>query len=342
MQNHWFIVPSPDGLPSGGTVYNRELLRGLAGLGFPAQPLELGAAARALSAGVPGVYWVDTLYLQDFESLWRANQGRCPLGLLVHYLPSLVEHADVPPAAQLRADERFALYQCDVLLASSQFMRRALARLGVAAPTLVVEPGCLTQRSAEILPALAGVRALLVANLTPGKGVEPFLRALAGKLQPSDAFQLEIVGSFATDPEYAAACVACVEQHPLLARHVSFAGGLSPEQVCERLLHSNLLVSASRMESFGMAVAEARTAGVPVAALAKGNLAELVEPAAGGVLAADDQALADACLALARDHSLRARAVALARSRPRRARSFDDAARELVSQLSGMGLRGQG
>jgi len=340
MRNHWFIVPSPDGLPSGGKVYNRELLRGLAGLGFPAQPLELGAAEVQLSAGVAGVYWVDTLYLPAFESLWRANQGRCSLGLLVHYLPSLVEKGDIPRPAELRADERFALHQCDMLLASSQFMQRVLVMLGVAAPTLVVEPGCLTERTAEILPELAGVRALMVANLTPGKGVAPFLHALGRQLRPGDAFQLEIIGSFATDSEYAAACVASAEQHPLLARCVSFAGGLSPEEVCQRLLHSNLLVSASRMESFGMAIAEARTAGVPVVALGKGNLVELVDPAAGGRLVADDDALADACLAFARDHSLRARAIAQARSRSRPHRSFDDAARELVSRLSGMGSRG--
>jgi glycosyltransferase involved in cell wall biosynthesis len=340
MQNHWFIVPSPDGLPSGGNLYNRELLRGLAKLGFPAQRLELPAAARALGAGVPGVYWVDTLYLQDFEALWRANQGRWPLGLLAHYLPSLVDKGDALPAADLRAEESFALHHCDVLLASSQYMQRTLARLGVAVPELVVEPGCLAQRTAEILPEFAGVRALLVANLTPGKGIEPFLRALGSRLRPGDAFQLEIVGSFAADPEYAAACMASVAQEPLLARHVRFSGGLSPEKVSERLLRSNLLVSASRMESFGMAVAEARTAGVPVAALAKGNLSELVDTAAGGVLAANDQALAEACLSLARDHALRTRAVALARSRRRPARSFEDASHDFVSQLSGIDLRG--
>jgi glycosyltransferase involved in cell wall biosynthesis len=340
MRNHWFIVPSPDGPPSGGTLYNRELLRGLSGLGFPAQRLELAAAAGVLRAGVSGVYWVDTLYLQDFELLWRANQRRSPLGLLAHYLPSLVDKGGGLQAEDLCAEERFALHHCDVALTSSQYMRHALAGLGLSVPTLVIEPGCLTQRKAEILPDAAGVRALMVANLTPGKGVAPFLAALAGELRDSDAFQLEIVGSFEADPAYAWSCVDTVQQHPVLARRVSFSGSLSPEKVSERLLRSNLLVSASRMESFGMAVAEARTAGVPVAALAKGNLSELVATDAGGVLLANDQALAETCLAFARDHSLRARAVALARSRPRPARSFDDASREFMSGVSAIGWRG--
>jgi glycosyltransferase involved in cell wall biosynthesis len=340
MASHWFIVPSPDGPPTGGTLYNRELLRGLGSLGFPAQRLALPAAAGVLKAGVPGVYWVDTLYLQAFESLWRANQRRSPLGLLVHYLPSLVDKGDALRAADLSAEERFALHHCDVLLTCSQYMRQTLARLGASAPNLVIEPGCLTRGKAEALPDAVGVRALMVANLTPGKGVAPFLTALAGELRDSDAFQLEIVGSFEADPGYARSCVDAAQLQPALARRVSFSGCLSPEKVNERLLRSNLLISASRMESFGMAVAEARTAGVPVVALARGNLSELVVPEAGGVLTADDQALAQTCLGFARDHSLLAGAVALARSRPRPTRSFEDASRELVSAVSGLGLLG--
>ncbi|HXK18297.1 MAG TPA: glycosyltransferase family 4 protein [Polyangiaceae bacterium] len=338
MPEHRFIVPDLQGPPSGGTLYNRELLRELKSLGTPASTLEPDLALAALQAGEAGVYWVDTLFLEHFEALWRANRQRRVLGLLAHYLPSLVAQGDAVPTEGLRRDEAFALAHCDVVLAPSGYLKRALIRLGLAAPCFVVEPGCLTHGLAANETGSAGVRALMIANLTPGKGVEPFLRALSQQLRAEDAFQLEIVGRLDLDAACARACQNAVQEHAELSRRVVFSGGLSPTQVSERLLASNLLISASRMESFGMAVADALTVGVPVVALGRGNVIELVDAAAGGVLAASDDELALACLTLARDASAHARAVELAQSRPRRPRSFADAAADFVRQVSASDL----
>jgi glycosyltransferase involved in cell wall biosynthesis len=343
MAEHWFIVPPIEGPPSGGTVYNRELLRELASAGQAIGVLDPLAARDALAAGAAGVYWVDSLFLEHFPALTLANHQRRALGLVAHYLPSLVEQSDAATPQSLGSDERFALSHADVVLAPSEFMRRSLVRLGLAerACCLVVEPGCMAPGVPAEPAPLDGVRALLIANLTRGKGVEPLLRALALELRESDAFQLEIVGRLDVDASYARSCRARVEQQPELARRVTFAGSLSPAQVAERLLSSNLLISASRMESFGMAIAEARTVGVPIAALARGNVRDLVQHESGGALASSDAELAQACLGLARDRGAHARALRLARAHPRPPRSFADAARDFETQVSaiGFGLR---
>ena len=331
-------MPDLQGPLSGGTLYNRELVRELQILGVPVSALEPDAALVALTAGEPAVYWVDTLFLGHFEALWRANRKRSVLGLLAHYLPSLVARGEAVPSDGLQRDESFALQHCDVALAPSGYLKNALIRLGLAAPCLVVEPGCLTHGLANKPTDADGVRALMIANLTPGKGVEPFLRALAKQLLHSDAFQLEIAGRLDIDAAYALACLKTVQEHARLAERVVFSGGLPPALVGERLRASNLLISASRMESFGMAVAEALTVGVPVAALGRGNVIELVQSAAGSVLAASDEALAEACLALARDPAAHVRAVERAQTHLRRPRSFAAAAEDFARQISATGL----
>jgi len=336
----WFITPTLDGPISGGTLYNRGLLTALSQQGIPVSRLDESDAERALGAGEPGGYWVDTLFLERFESLWRANRARRTLGLLVHYLPSLVEHGDALELAQLSRAEAFALSHADAGLAPSAYMKSTLERLGFAKPErcLVVEPGSvIAGRIAE--PATCdGVRALLIGAVTPGKGVEPFLRALGAELTGDDGFTLDIVGGMGADPSYAQSCRALVDASPRLRERVTFAGSLPPEHVVTKLASSNLLVSASRMESFGMALAEARTLGVPVAARRGGNSATLIGAGAGGALLESDRALACFCLNFARDRGAHRRAAELAWRHARPPRSFADAARDFVAQLSAVEL----
>lgn len=339
---HWFVVPPLDGPASGGTVYNRELVRELSRLGVAVEALAPDAAGAALAAGAAGCFWVDSLFLEHFEALARGNVARRPLGLLAHYLPSLVEQGDGATPRSLSRAEASTLARTDLLLAPSSYMKAALMRLGFAASgrCFIVEPGCLATGTRPPPPARAGLRALLIANLTPGKGVEPFLRALAAELEPRDELQLTIVGSLEADHDCARACQRLVEAEPQLTQRVTFTGELPPSGVLALLSAGDLLISASRMESFGMAIAEARTLGVPVAARAGGNTTSLVDPAAGGTLFDGDRELARGCCELSRAPLALARVAQLARRYPRAPRSFADAAREFLDQLSSTDLAG--
>jgi glycosyltransferase involved in cell wall biosynthesis len=84
------------------------------------------------------------------------------------------------------------------------------------------------------------------------------------------------------------------------------------------------------MEAYGMALAEARAAGVPIIALAAGNAPAHVEPAAGGALCISREEIAAELLRLARDSALLAERDRLARAAIR-TRSWDDAAAELIA-----------
>src|SRR5690606_31099232 len=80
-------------------------------------------------------------------------------------------------------------------------------------------------------------------------------------------------------------------------------GRLSRAELAQRYHRSHLYLSPARLESFGIAALEARTAGLPVAGLAGGGLSEFVTDGVSGVLAADDDVLVKRVAALLGDRA---------------------------------------
>ncbi len=314
---HVFVRPDPCAKITGGNLYNLRLISALRAAGADVHETTLDGHDPESLAGRGRRVFVDSLYLDALPRF-------APCHLLAHYLPCLV--AGTTPSDA----ERTALIAAEGFVTPSVFMAHALTRLAPEPrPVVVVAPGIDVTVSAgshaEIgqRPKAAGSsRALLVANLVPGKGVLPLLRALASR-----PLALAVVGSPDVDPEYAAACHAA-------GPDVEFLGALSPAQTIAAIAASDFLVSASRMESFGLALAEARALGIPIVARAGGNTAALVEPSSGGCLVDSDQALADECIRLASDAAeLAARHHAALTHRPP-PRSWADAARDFLAAFT--------
>jgi glycosyltransferase involved in cell wall biosynthesis len=76
------------------------------------------------------------------------------------------------------------------------------------------------------------------------------------------------------------------------------------------LAASDAFVAPARMESFGIAALEARTAGLPVLAYASTGISSFVRHEVEGLLAADDRAMVDAIARIASDDALRERIAA--------------------------------
>ena len=321
-----WIVPSLSGTPTGGTLYNARLIAARRALGARCRVTDLAGALGAMAGDVQRC-WVDSLYLSAMPRLRMACRSDQQLWLVLHYLPSLITPGASAGAGDLRGAEVAALERVDGVLVTGAFMERQIIELARHTRVLRVEP------AAEVAVAVPHVaqavaQVLMIANLTPAKGVGDFVGALAHQVKTRDSFVLTVVGSNELDPEHARTCVSLVEAAPALHQRVIFAGSLRHAEVMERLRHSALLVSASRMESYGMALAEARAAGVPILACTGGNTSVHVAEDAGGALVDNPEAVASAMLALVRDGpGLEARG-GLARA-ARRARSWQDVAREL-------------
>jgi glycosyltransferase involved in cell wall biosynthesis len=319
-----FVCPPLDGPRTGGTLYNAELVRALATSGVSVSAVDL-ALVREGRAPRASRRWVDSLYLEQLPELRdRVGPG---LGLLTHYLPSLVALGRPPLRDELSRHERAALDVADCFLATSAFMRDVLIGTGVSASRVgVIEPGLAPDFRGEPTASRpvggTSFAALLVANLLPGKGVAPFLAALDGDAP----IRLSIAGSALLDEGYARQCRALADGNP----RVQFLGELPPSEVAELMRQSDVLVSASRMESYGMVLAEARAVGLPILARRGGNAAALVGPESGGELFDDETALARGLVALARAPEERARRAVRALA-SRLGRTWDDAASEFIA-----------
>lgn len=274
-------LPPAQGEISGGHIYNARLAEGLTACSaFSTLPIDDLSAH--LAGGTTGFFLIDSLDLERVEALPPLGAQQ-RLGLIAHHLPSLdcfgAEAAERRVLAQAR--ERKLLARFDLVVATGTFGLNYIRALGVAASRVVLIPPAPPRPAATVHSATAPPsRALLVANLIPRKGVFELLEALAPALSDDHAFELSIVGRFDLDPAYAARCVAFIASTPL-SRVLRLLGPVPPQEMGAHYQKAHVFVSASRMETFGMALQEARSFGLPILALAGGNAAEHVSSDAG-------------------------------------------------------------
>lgn len=330
------VVPELSGPNTGGTRYNRRLVAALRERGESVRVLDFDAALRGIG-DCDGLVWIDSLWLPRLgEWVDAASKAGVPprFGLLTHYLPALVEHGERPGHDQLSTGEALALRHADGFIAPSEYLAGELRALGVEDErVLVLEPGLDIPLPTAAAEPTEKTRAVVLANIVEGKGIAPLLDALATRLAPNDALQLRIMGSREMEPDYARRCASRAAAHPQLTRCVHFTGPATHEDCIRALLDSDVLLSSSRMESYGMALAEARGCGRPIIARTGGNANAHVQAQWGGQLVPDEAAVADALLEQVRNPELRHQRAALAWQH-RRHQPWSATADRLVAALA--------
>lgn len=268
---------------SGGHRYNRALFEALAGFGREVQRLDLTAASASttLAAAPAGsIVIVDTLYQRAFEEL---SPDRCPRAiLLVHLLPEMTGDplfADAKPWPWLSRYDQF--------LVTGSYAKDYLIACGVGQGAITVIEPLLWPRETTVTPnprPQLGHRPLVwltVANILPRKGQLAMLTALQQQLLSAEdqkktnhnhPFLWQLYGSHDFDPAYAAKCRELVASCPRLASCVEFRPNRPEAEAEQALLAADLVLSAARCETYGMAVAEAAALGTPVIAVARGNI----------------------------------------------------------------------
>lgn len=123
------------------------------------------------------------------------------------------------------------------------------------------------------------LRVVCVGTISPGKNQKLVAETMAAIAARGVPCELVLVGCERTMPAYAASVRAAAAALPLRVPGVQ-----PPDRVAAELQCADLLVSASRQESFGMAVAEAVACGVPVLAFATGEIESFVRNGQNGWL----------------------------------------------------------
>jgi glycosyltransferase involved in cell wall biosynthesis len=162
------------------------------------------------------------------------------------------------------------------------------------------------------IPHLAGdpdeVRLVAVMRLAPRKRTMPLVRMVeeASRFLPKGRrLRLTLVG----DGPVTAQVRRHIDKHGLSYGScvVDLAGRLAPDQVRATLGASDAFIAPAKLESFGIAALEARTAGLPVLAYASTGISTFVRQEQEGLLAADDRAMTAAIARIAGDDPLRRR-----------------------------------
>ena len=333
-----FVVPTgidDPARPSGGNAYDRRLAAELARLGrdvllHHVQPGDRGGLARLLD-GLPddGTVLVDGLIGSVGGDVLAAQSERLRLAVLLHMPVGQVD----PQAA---ASEARALGAARVTVAVSRWTREwVLTHYGLADERLAVAPPG-TDPGPLAIGSPSGRELLCVAAVTPGKGHDVLVPALAA-IADLD-WRCTCVGALDLDPRHVSRLRAAVQTAGLGDR-VDFLGPLLGDRLERVRARSDLVVSASRHESFGMAIAEGVARGLPVVATDVGGTPESLGCGSTTTLPAllvtpdDAAALADGLRRWLTDHDLRARLRSAAARRRDTLPTWRDSAQQVAAAL---------
>jgi glycosyltransferase involved in cell wall biosynthesis len=277
--------------PSGGNVYDRRVLAGLAELGWGVHE-HIGPGAPAGLAGLRdgAVVLVDGL-VAGTELVAEARRLR--MVVLVHM-----------PLGPDVAGERAVLEAAAGVVATSRWTRRRLLEWYSLDPARVhvAEPGV---EPAGLVPGTpSGSSLLCVGAVTALKGYDVLVEALG--LVGDLSWSCRGVGSLAVDPAFASA----------LGDAVELTGPLTRAELDAAYADADVLVLASRAETYGMVVTEALARGLPVIASDVGGVREALGREAGVLVPPGDAvALAAALRHWLSDAEHRAALRAAARAR---------------------------
>lgn len=285
------------------------------------------AARRWLREAGADVLYVNTLTLPTWVFAGRLAGVR----VLVH-----VHEAEEDAPLVVRAGLTAPLLAAHRVVANSRTAAAALARpFGrLARRTQVVYNGVAGPPQTPSPPApRATVRLLLVGRLSPRKGSDVALEAVARLVAEGRDVTIDLAGTAFAGYEWFADELAARAAEPDLAGRVRLLGYVADRW--SALADADVVLVPSRVEPFGNTAVEAMLAARPVVVSATQGLVEIVTDDRTGlqVPVADVDALAGAVARLADDPTLAARLAAAGREEALRRFGVARYARELTAQL---------
>ena len=286
-------VVVPDGIddlarPSGGNTYDRHVCRELVSLGWSVhehavpgswprpEAASFTALARALER-IPGdaIVLLDGLVASTAPELLVSQSRRLRLIVLVHML---LGHRPVHDDARIR--EGAVVSAAAAIITTSAWARRRLLELySLPADRVhVARPG--VDAADHASGTATGGALLCVAAVTFGKGYDVLLDALEKLMDMS--WHCVCVGSLDRDPAFVEGL-----RHRSSARGLSdrvrLAGTRTGAELDSSYAAADLVVLASRSETYGMVITEALARGLPVLAAEVGGVSEALGYGQDGV-----------------------------------------------------------
>ncbi|RMH70817.1 MAG: glycosyltransferase family 1 protein [Gemmatimonadetes bacterium] len=299
-----FIVPGSLESLTGGTLYDKQIIDGIRRRGiyvevhevpgtFPSPRAEDKAAFARAFWYIPdgSLVVIDGLMLAGAAEVIRPEKERLHFTGLIHHPHSEEPEFNAAEQARLRQAEQAAFRLMDQLIVTSPFTRLLLQFWQLEdLPVTTVLPGTNTQRLARGSRSQS-VHLLCVANVLYRKGYSVLVDALA-RLKAYD-WHFTAAGSLTMEPQTVERLRTQIKKQGLSHR-IHLTGAVSPAKLRGIYRQSDLFVFPSLYEGYGMALAEAISAGLPVVSTTGGAIPFTTRGAAVLVPPGDVEALAEA------------------------------------------------
>ena len=300
--------------------------------------------------------WCGEITPGGYPAKWTHERVGTPFGILLHGADLLVLQHQVHRSAMKRRSARALLGSAGVLVANSEWTRglclSVLRELELEVTDGRVRTVPLGTDPAFFRPGVATdiVRArygldpasrwlLSVSRLAPHKGIDTVLRALSSLSGTESDVKYAVVGTGEGRRE-----IEALAGHLGVADRLLLLGGVPDADLPALYNLAHVYVGASRrtahsVEGFGIALAEAASAGRPVIAGRSGGIPEAVRDGVTGLLVNPESAeeVADAIRRLLRDPALAARLGAAGRGEIERYYNWDRVAADLAGIAAELG-----
>ena len=332
LKNRWQVVENQD---------HGVSMMGIAGWNLGARVLRKAAyllGVRKLAAKYVATYGLPTV-IHGQSTFWGGVaaaelSARFDIPYVITEHSSAFPRGLVTPAERHAADQ--ALKRAGAVVAVSRYLADVLAAefgdLGIRViPNIVDSPFF----DRPVIDRSESRSLLAVAALVPNKRVDKILRAFAMAF-PDENVILQIVGQGPL-----AKGLRLLAGQLGVSTRVAFLGSMDRAALLRVMEASLAVVSASEIETFGLALAEAQALGVPVIATPSGGPADIILPSTGILAESDVHSLASSMREIYQnkdmwsEQSKRIREAALERFHPaavsaRLTQLYDDVARQVT------------
>lgn len=280
-----FAIPGDLDTPTGGYVYDRRVIDAsggaLAHLPLPGDwphPSDADRAAAVEALKGVGQAIIDGLAYGAFTPDMVAALPTKPVVLCHHPLGKETGLDAYEAAIAIKTEAAVLSLAAHIIVTSDETKRTLIAELGQDEARITVAPPGIDYVDAPARPEKSAPEILTVASLTPRKGHEELVVALA-RLKHLN-WTARWVGSVDRDETHFEAVKAAIIETGLTSR-IRIEGPLSGEGLEQAYAEADIFCLPSRYEGYGMVFAEAMMRALPIIACNTGAVADLVPPRAG-------------------------------------------------------------
>lgn len=257
----YFLAPDFTSFISGGNIFNYQIFRALLEIGASIERYDVEKFDRTVNGHDCIIF--DSIYLNQMQ-LELVGNLPCKKIFLCHLLPSMVEYAD-------KMEEGRLLKKFDIIIANSQFTKEYIAQSNDELNIQIIQPFI---EKPSFINSYKVNRAVVVANFVRNKNIDTLLKAL-DRFQ-SDILPIDIVGNQNMDKDYFSICDSILKKSNYLMGNVRFLDPLPRSDYWALFSKYQVLLDVSCIETYGMAVAEAVSIGLPILSLGNGNVKNLL------------------------------------------------------------------